>query len=495
MSTPLDPIQERLERITRRQLFGRGVRGLGATALAMLLDPRRAAAESVTATAAHAAATLPAPHFAPRAKRAIYLHMVGAPSQLETFDWKPGLSDLFDKELPPAVRGGQRLTGMTSGQSRFPVAPSIYKFSRHGGSGTWISEVLPWTSKMADDICVIRTMHTEAINHEPAIVFIQTGSQVAGKPCIGSWLSYGLGSMNDSLPTFVVMTARHTNASANVQAISSRLWSSGFLPSDHAGVALRSTGDPVLYLRNPSGVDEEARRLMLGGVNRLNELTSRELGDPETHARVLQFEMAFRMQTSVPELTDLASEPAGVRALYGPQVDQPGSFAHCALMARRLVERGVRCVQIYHRGWDSHGNLPGHFADQCRDVDQPCWALIQDLKQRGLFDDTLVVWGGEFGRTVYCQGKLTREDYGRDHHPRCFSLWLAGGGIRGGTTYGETDDFSYNIVKDPVHVRDFTATLLHQFGFDHERFTYRFQGLDQRLTGVEPARVVREILT
>jgi hypothetical protein len=485
MNTTPDPIQERVERITRRQILGRGARGLGAAALAMLLGPRPAGA---------APASGPATHFAPRARRAIYLHMVGAPSQLETFDHKPGLSDLFDRELPPAVRGGQRLTGMTSGQSRFPVAPSIYKFARHGQGGTWVSEVLPWTAKMADDICVVRTMHTEAINHEPAIVFIQTGSQVAGKPCIGSWLSYGLGSMNDSLPTFVVMTARHTNQSANVQAISSRLWSSGFLPSDHAGVALRSAGDPVLYLRNPAGVDEAARRLMLDGVSRLNEVTSRELGDPETHARVRQFEMAFRMQRSVPELTDLAGEPPGVRALYGPQVDQPGSFAHCALMARRLVERGVRCVQVYHRGWDSHGNLPGHFADQCRDVDQPCWALIQDLKQRGLFDDTLVIWGGEFGRTVYCQGTLTREDYGRDHHPRCFSLWLAGGGIRGGTTYGETDDFSYNIVKDPVHVRDFTATLLHQFGFDHERFTYRFQGLDQRLTGVEPARVVKEIL-
>jgi hypothetical protein len=348
---------------------------------------------------------------------------------------------------------------------------------------------------MADDICVVRTLHTEAINHEPAITFLQTGSQVAGKPCIGSWLSYGLGSMNDSLPSFVVMIARHTNPSANVQAIGARLWSSGFLPSHHAGVALRSIGDPVLYLKNPAGVDEGARRAMLSGVKRLNELTLKEMGDPETRARIEQFEMAFRMQRSVPELTALESEPAPVRALYGPQVDQPGSFAYCALMARRLVERGVRFVQVYHRGWDSHGNLPGHFPDQCRDIDQPCWALVQDLKQRGLFDDTLVIWGGEFGRTVYCQGKLTREDYGRDHHPRCFSLWLAGGGIRGGIVHGETDDFSYNIVKDPVHVRDFTATLLHLFGFDHERFTYRFQGLDQRLSGVEPARVVQEIVT
>jgi hypothetical protein len=498
MSPTPDPFPERSERFTRRQLFGCGARGLGAAALATLLG--EAGLGSILGGAAARAAEAPGGpagpvlHHPPRAKRAIYLHMVGAPSQLETFDYKPGLADLFDKDLPPSVRGGQRLTGMTSGQSRFPIAPSLYRFSRHGQNGTWISETLPYTARMADDLCVIRTLHTEAINHEPAITFIQTGSQVAGKPCIGSWLSYGLGSMNDSLPTFVVMTARHTNTSANVQAISARLWSSGFLSSDHAGVALRSVGDPVLYLKNPAGVDEEARRIMLGGVRRLNELTVNEVGDPETNARIRQFEMAFRMQRSVPELTALDTEPAHLRALYGPQVDQPGSFAHCALMARRLVERGVRFVQIYHRGWDSHGNLPGHFPDQCRDIDQPTWALVQDLKQRGLLDDTLVIWGGEFGRTVYCQGKLTKEDYGRDHHPRCFSLWLAGGGIRGGVTYGETDDFSYNIVKDPVHVRDFTATLLHLFGFDHERFTYKFQGLDQRLSGVEPARVVREIL-
>ena len=483
MSHPPDPLLERIERMTRRQLLGRGSRGLGAAALALLLGDRGFGAVVGRAT-----------HHAPRAKRAIYMHMVGAPSQLETFDYKPGLSTLFDKDLPPSVRGGQRLTGMTSGQSRFPIAPSLYKFSRHGQGGTWISEVLPFTAKMADDICVIRTLHTEAINHEPAITFIQTGSQVSGKPCIGSWLSYGLGSLNDSLPTFVVMTARHTSQSANVQAISARLWSSGFLPSDHAGVALRSVGDPVLYLQNPAGVDTEARRLMLNGVNRINELTFEKLGDPETHSRVQQFEMAFRMQKSVPELTDLSSEPGHVRALYGPQVEQAGSFAHCALMARRLTERGVRFVQIYHRGWDSHGNLPGHFPDQCRDIDQPCWALIQDLKQRGLLDETLVIWGGEFGRTVYCQGKLTKEDYGRDHHPRCFSLWMAGGGIRGGQVYGETDDFSYNIVRDPVHVRDLAATLIHQFGFDPERLTYKFQGLDQRLVGVEPSRVVREIL-
>ena len=499
MNHPLDPIHERMERLTRRQVFGRGARGLGAAALATLLGEGPLGLGGLAgalraAEGPEGAGHAIGPHFAPRAKRAIYLHMVGAPSQFETFDHKPGLGAMFDKDLPDSVRGGQRLTGMTAGQSRFPIAPSIYKFAQHGRCGTWVSDTLPYMARMTDDICVIRTLYTEAINHEPAIVFIQTGNQITGKPCIGSWLSYGLGSMNESLPTFVVMTARHTNQSANVQAISARLWGSGFLSSEHAGVALRSVGDPVLYLKNPAGVGDDARRVMLDGVRRLNEITEKQLGDPETHARIQQFEMAFRMQKSVPELTDIAGEPDHVRAMYGPEVEKPGTFAYCALMARRLVERGVRFVQVYHRGWDSHGNLPGHFPDQCRDVDQPTWALVQDLKARGLLDDTLVIWGGEFGRTVYCQGNLTRTDYGRDHHPRCFSLWMAGGGIKGGTVHGETDDFSYNIVKDPVHVRDFTATILHQFGFDHQRFSYKFQGLDQRLTGVEPARVVTEIL-
>jgi len=476
-------------------VFGRGARGLGAAALALLLGeaPGGPGFFGALARAADAAGAGRGPQFAPRAKRAIYLHMVGAPSQLETFDYKPRLAALFDQDLPESVRGGQRLTGMTSGQSRFPVAPSIYRFSQHGRNGTWVSETLPFMARMADDLCVIRTLHTEAINHEPAIVLIQTGNQITGKPCIGSWLSYGLGSMNENLPTFVVMTARHTNQSANVQAISARLWSSGFLSSDHAGVALRSVGDPVLYLKNPAGVDEEARRAMLDGVSGLNELTAKDLGDPETHARIRQFEMAFRMQRSVPELTDLAREPAQVRTQYGPQVDQPGSFAYCALMARRLVERGVRFVQIYHRGWDSHGNLPGHFPDQCRDVDQPCWALIQDLKQRGLFEDTLVIWGGEFGRTVYCQGKLTPKDYGRDHHPRCFSLWMAGGGVRGGFSHGTTDEIGLYAVEHRPHVHDLHATILHCLGIDHVRLTFPHNGRDERAT-INGGKVIQAIL-
>ena len=478
------PLVERAQRITRRQLFSRGARGLGAAALASLLAPGSLARALAAAGGPAAAAAGLVPHFAPRAKRAIYLHMVGAPSQLETFDYKPGLTDRFDQELPPSVRGAQRLTGMTAGQTRFPIAPSVYPFRQHGRSGTWVSDVLPYTAQMADDICVIRSMHTDAINHEPAITFIQTGSQVGGKPCIGSWLSYGLGSMNDSLPTFVVMTARHSNQRANVQAISARLWSSGFLSSEHAGVALRSVGDPVLYLNNPAGVDMSARRRMLDGVNRLNELTEVELGDPETHARIQQFEMAFRMQSSVPELTDLSREPAHVWEMYGPEARKPGTFAYCALLARRMAERNVRFTQIYHRGWDSHGGLPDHFPDQCRDIDQPAWALVQDLKQRGLLDDTLVIWGGEFGRTVYCQGKLQRNNYGRDHHPRCFSLWMAGGGIKPGITYGATDDFGYNITDRPVHVHDFHATIMHLLGVDHLKLTYRFEGRDYRLTDI-----------
>jgi hypothetical protein len=465
--------------VSRRRLLSLSAQSLGGLALSQLLD----------------AETRPQlPHFAPKAKRAIYLHMVGAPPQQETFDYKPKMEALFDQDLPESIRQGQRLTTMTSGQSRFPIAPSIFKFARHGKCGAEISELLPCTARMADDICIIRSMHTEAINHEPAITFIQTGFMIAGKPCIGSWLAYGLGSMNRDLPAFVVLTASHSHPRANVQAISARLWSSGFLSGEYAGVALRSTGDPVLFINNPDGVPPGLRRKMLDGVKALNEIEASRWNDPETRVRIEQYEMAFRMQTSVPELTDLAKEPPPVKEMYGPDVDKPGTFAYCALMARRLVERGVRFVQIYHRGWDVHGNLPEVLPSQCRDVDQPTWALVQDLKQRGLLEDTVVIWGGEFGRTIYCQGKLTKTDYGRDHHPRCFSIWMAGGGVKGGMVYGETDDFSYNIVRDPVHVRDFQATLLHLFGIDHERFTYRYQGLDQRLTGVEKAHVVKAIL-
>jgi uncharacterized protein (DUF1501 family) len=347
---------------------------------------------------------------------------------------------------------------------------------------------------MVDDIAIVRSMHTEAINHEPAITFMQTGNMIPGKPCIGSWLAYGLGSMNQDLPVFVVINARHTNQKANVQAISARLWSSGFLSAQYAGVALRSGGDAVLYVNNPEGMPSAIRRRMLDGLGQLNQMELDRLGDPETRVRMTQYEMAFRMQSSVPELTDLSREPESVYKLYGEEAKSPGTFAHSCLMARRLAERGVRFTQVYHRGWDVHGSLPGVLPSQCKDVDQACWGLVQDLKARGMFDDTLVVWGGEFGRTIYSQGKLTPTDYGRDHHPRCFSLWLAGGGVKGGVTHGSTDDFSYNIVEDGVHVRDLQATLLHQFGIDHEKFTYKYQGLDQRLTGVEKARVVRQLL-
>ena len=465
--------------LTRRKFFARGAQGFGSLALAQLLN-----ADSKNGL----------PHFGPKVKRAIYLHMVGAPPQLETFDYKPGMKDWFDKDLPESIRQGQRLTTMTSNQSRFPIAPSVFQFAQHGKSGAHVSELLPYTAKMVDDIAIIRSMNTEAINHEPAMTFIQTGFMIAGKPCIGSWLAYGLGSMNKDLPTFVVLNATHSNSKANVQAISARLWSSGFLSGQYSGVSLRSGGDPVLYINNPDGVPREVRRSMLDGLGAMNQLEAERYNDPETRVRIEQYEMAFRMQASVPDLTDLSKESESTFKLYGEDARKGGTFANSVLMARRLVERGVRFVQLYHRGWDVHGNLPEVLPSQCKDIDQGCYALVQDLKQRGMLEDTLVIWGGEFGRTIYSQGKLTPKDYGRDHHPRCFSLWLAGGGIKGGTVYGETDEFSYNIVKDPVHVRDLQATLLHQFGIDHEKFTFKYQGLDQRLTGVEKASVVKGIL-
>jgi uncharacterized protein (DUF1501 family) len=486
----MNPLHDAIRLETRRQMLAQTARGFGAMALASLLgDVARGQEKPRTPQD-----TLGLPHFAPKAKRAIYLHMVGAPPQMDLYDYKPKMKEYYDKDLPASIRRGQRLTTMTSGQSRFPIAPSIFKFAQHGPAGAWISELLPHTAKMAGDLAIIRSMHTEAINHEPAITFIQTGNQIPGKPCLGSWIAYGLGSMNENLPTFVVLNATHSDPRANVQAISARLWSSGFLSSEYAGVALRSSGDPVLYLNNPAGVDGALRRRMLDGLNQLNQMQYERTADPETQARIAQFEMAFRMQSSVPELTDLSKEPEAIYKLYGEDAKKPGTFANTALMARRLVERGVRFVQIYHRGWDVHGSLPAVLPNQCKDVDQGCWALVQDLKQRGLLDETLVMWGGEFGRTIYSQGRLTPTDYGRDHHPRCFSLWLAGGGIKGGVVHGETDDFSYNITKDPVHIRDLQATFLHLFGIDHERFTYKYQGLDQRLTGVEKAQVVKPIL-
>ena len=479
-----DPTEECVVNEARRQLL-RG--GLGAVALSQLLSAAPKAEGGVPG--------LPGlPHFAPKAKRVIYLHMVGAPPQHDLFDWKPKMKDWFDKDLPESIRSGQRLTTMTAGQARFPIAPTVFKFGKHGKSGMELSELLPWTAKMADDITLIRSMNTEAINHEPAITFIQTGFMIAGKPCIGSWVSYGLGSMNQDLPAFVVLNAKHTHPKANVQAISARLWSAGFLSGQYSGVSLRSGGDPVLYISNPDGVPTPMRRRMLDALGQMNQLTAEKLSDPETRTRIAQYEMAFRMQASVPELTDIKSEPESTFKLYGEAAREGGTFANSALMARRLVERGVRFVQLYMRGWDVHGLLPEVLPSQCKDVDQACYALVQDLKQRGMLDDTLVIFGGEFGRTIYSQGKLTPTDYGRDHHPRCFSLWMAGGGTKGGYTHGETDEFSYNIVKDPVHVRDFQATLLHLLGIDHERFTYKFQGLDQRLTGVEKAHVVKALL-
>ncbi len=487
----MQPLLEHAQHLTRRQFFGSTAVRLGGAALALLAG-RPAAAASTESTRVHP--PLPGfPHFAPKAKAVIYLHMNGGPSQLDTFDYKPQLAALFDKELPSSVRMGQRITTMTSGQARLPVAPSLFKFARHGQCGMWVSELLPHTAKCVDDIALVKSVHTNAINHDPACTFVMTGSEVPGKPSIGSWLAYGLGSVNNNLPAFVVFTPYWTSGAA-AQALFTRMWASGFLPGRVSGVALRSVGDPVLYVQNPAGVGTAQRRAMLDTLGELNARTYTRYGDPETLTRIAQYEMAFRMQTSVPELTDLSRETKETLALYGPEVHKPGSFAASALLARRLVERGVRVVQILHRGWDQHGDLPRDLRAQCRDTDQPTAALLIDLKRRGLLDSTLVVWGGEFGRTVYSQGKLTKTDYGRDHHPRNFCMWLAGGGIRGGTVYGETDDFSYNVVDKPAHVNDLNATILHCLGIDHKRFTYKFQGLEQRLTGVEEQNVISELL-
>jgi uncharacterized protein (DUF1501 family) len=488
----MNPLLERQWLANRRQFFGHSGLRLGGLALTWLMgqDKARAVAPSGPAHPA-----LPGfPHFAPKAKRLIYLHMNGAPSQIDLWDHKPVLKDYFDKDLPPSVQGGQRLSTMTSGQTRFPVAPSKFKFTQEGRSGMWVnSELLPHTAKIVDDIALIRSVHTNAINHDPACTFVMTGSEVPGKPSIGSWLAYGLGSESSDLPAFVVLTPSFPQ-SGNGQALFSRMWGSGFLPGRTSGVALRGTGDPVLYIQNPDGVDVTNRRAMLDALGRLNELTFARLGDPEVQTRIAQYEMAFRMQRSIPDLVDLSGEPAHVLDLYGPDVKRPGSFTHSALLARRMLERGVRAVQILHRGWDQHDNLPTALANQCKDTDQATAALVIDLKRRGLLEDTLVVWGGEFGRTVYSQGKLTADTYGRDHHPRNFCMWMAGGGIKSGVVHGATDDFSYNILRDPVHLNELNATIMHCMGIDHSRFTHKFQGLDQRLTGVEPVDPVQAIL-
>jgi hypothetical protein len=477
--------------LTRRYFFSQGSHLLGTASLAALAGNSLGASEQIQTPGIPGAV---ATHHPAKVKNIIYLHMVGGPSQIDLYDYKPQMNEWYDKDLPESIRNGQRLTTMTSGQARFPIAPSKFQFEQAGQCGMWITELLPWTKKVADDMTFVRSMYTEAINHEPAISLMQTGNQVTGRPCLGSWMSYGLGSLNDNLPTFVVMVARPTNTE-QVQAISARLWSSGYLPGEYAATSFRSSGDPILFINNPNGVTADVRRTTLNGMKRLNELNYQQLGDPEVQTRIQQYELAFRMQSSVPELTDLTTEPKSTFELYGDASSKSGTLANSMLLARRMVERGVRFVQIYHNNWDTHANAAGRLPDQCRDLDQATYGLITDLKQRGLFDETLIIWGGEFGRTIYSQGGLSKENYGRDHHPRCFTMWMAGGGFRGGMIYGETDDFSYNIVRDPVHIRDFHATVLHQLGYDHERLTFRYQGLDQRLTGVLPAKIINELIT
>jgi hypothetical protein len=432
------------------------------------------------------------PHFPARAKRVIYLFQYGGPSQIDLFDPKPALAKLQGTDLPGSIRMGQRLTTMTAGQSTFPVAQSIFQFAQYGSGGAWVSDLLPYTAKISDDLCFVRSMYTEQINHDPGITFFQTGFQLAGRPSIGSWLSYGLGSENKDLPSFIVMTSR--GGKLGDQPLADRLWGSGFLPTKYQGVKFRSGADPVLFLSNPPGLDAKVRRRFLDDLQELNQAKLEETGDPEITTRISQYEMAFRMQSSVPELTDLSTEPESTFEMYGPDARKPGTFASNCLLARRLAERGVRFIQLFHRGWDQHARLPEQIRIQCEATDQSSAALVQDLKQRGLLEDTLIVWGGEFGRTVYCQGKLTDADYGRDHHPRCFTIWMAGGGVKGGVTHGTTDEFSYNITENKVHVHDLHATILHCLGIDHTRLTYKFQGRHYRLTDVH-GQVVKEILT
>ncbi len=489
----MDPRFEYCLNQTRRHFFGTSGLRLGGLAMAAMGLGAKVEGGENTPSAVHP--PLPGlPHFPPTAKSIIYLHMNGGPSQLDLWDYKPGLKDYFDKDLPASVQGGQRLSTMTSGQSRFPCAPSKFKFEQKGECGMWANtDILPYTSKIVDEITLIKTINTNAINHDPACTFVMTGSEIPGKASLGSWLAYGLGSENNDLPAFVVFTPQFP-ADSNGQALYNRMWGSGFLPTRYNGVALRGSGDPVLYLPDPEGVQRNDRRQMLDALQALNQKTAQRFGDPETLTRISQYEMAFRMQSSVPDLTRIEDESPATLELYGPDVTKPGTFAHSALLARRLVERGVRVVQLFHRGWDQHGGLPYQISNQCRQTDQASAALVMDLKQRGLLDNTLVVWGGEFGRTVYSQGNLTKDDYGRDHHPRNYCMWLAGGGIRRGYVHGETDDFSYNIVKDPVSINDLNATILHCMGIDHSRFAFKFQGLDQRLTGVESPSVVKALL-
>ena len=468
--------------INRRQFIGRAVTGIGSAALATLLNPRLFAARGLASM----------PDFAPKAKRIIWLTQAGAPSQLDLFDYKPQLHLRFNEDLPDSVRQGQRITTLTSGQRRLPVAPSLFSFKQYGQSGQWMSELLPHTARMADELCVIRSLYTEAINHDPAMTMLQSGHQISGRPSMGAWVSYGLGSENDNLPSFVVMISQ-PSVETGSQPLHERMWGTGFMPSNYQGVRLSPGKDPVLFLSNPAGITGERRRAMLDDVAALNELGFQDYHDPETRARIAQYEMAFRMQTAVPELADLSKEPASVFERYGPESRKPGTYAANCILARRLAERNVRFIQLYHRGWDQHHKLPEKIRVQCADTDQPSAALLQDLKERGLLEDTLVIWGGEFGRTVYSEGALTNENYGRDHHPRCFTVWLAGAGVRPGLSFGATDDYSYNITKDPVHIHDLHATVLHLLGIDHTRLTYTHQGRSYRLTDVY-GKVVKGIL-
>jgi hypothetical protein len=467
---------------SRRTFLRRTGMSLGTAALGSLLNPRLFA-EGAARTGVH---------FAPKAKRVIWLTQSGAPSQLDMFDYKPGLAPRFNQDMPSSLQGEQRLTGMSTNRARYPVAPSVFKFAQHGQSGMWLSELLPHTAKLADEICLIRSMHTDAINHDPAMTLLQTGHQIGGRPSFGAWASYGLGSANENLPTFVALVSRPSTGT-NAQPLHERMWGSGFMPAKYQGVRFMPGAAPVLYLSDPAGVSREARRGMLDDVGDLNRMSLAEYHDPETQNRIDQYEMAFRMQAAVPELADFSKETAGTFDAYGPESRKPGTYAANCIMARRLAERGVRFIQLYHRGWDQHSNLPKEIKSQCYDTDQPTAALLTDLKTRGLLDDTLVIWGGEFGRTVYSQGMLTETNYGRDHHPGCFSLWLAGAGVKRGHLFGETDDFSYKITRDPMHVHDLNATALRLLGVDHTRLTYRHQGRDYRLTDVH-GEVVKGIL-
>ena len=461
--------------LTRRTFLGRAATGVGVAALANLLGDDLLA----QVAAPRAVPGLPGlPHLPPKAKRVIYLFQGGGPSQMDLFDYKPELQKWNGTDLPDSIRKGQRLTGMTATQATFPIVPSLFQFAQHGQSGAWVSELMPHTAKIVDQLCFIKSMNTEQINHDPAVTFAQTGFQLAGRPSLGAWVSYGLGSENEDLPSFVVMIT------GNGQSLADRLWGTGFLPSKYQGVKLRSVGDAVLYISNPEGFDRSQRAEFVDDLGKLNALDLEAVNNPEIATRIAQYEMAFRMQSSVPELTDLSKEPEHTYELYGPDSRKPGTFAANCLMARRLAERGVRFIQLYHRAWDHHGALPRSIRTACRETDQPCAGLVQDLKERGLLEDTLVVWGGEFGRTVYCQGKLTPQDYGRDHHPRCFTMWMAGAGVKPGISIGTTDEYSYNVVDDPVHIHDLNATILHSLGIDHTRLTYKYQGRHFRLTDV-----------